>query len=709
MENTFTYCRKNGEKFNPFSIIIKPIFLVLLIIITTSSNLYSQVIYTDINPDALMTDRDSLQIDINQDDIIDFTIYCGYTDFMLGSTFFAIKGKEHSSVAITNDSVSAIILNQSIDENLQWVTNEKKTILNWDGGYEIPYGNWANIAKGFIGLRIKIDNEYHYAWLRLHNNNRTIMWAVSYAINNTANEPIIAGEEMPTNASSLNVKDKSDYFDGRDLDITFTSAYDESTISEYRIIVAKADDQSALDIAEMNLVPESRYYTISVTPFVNSFTRNTALLETTVDKDGDLIDKFIDYKIHILNIASSGNSADNSLTIPSDIINLQAYPKSVDKPSAHDIGNSNTAFDIQVTFIADPEQQFVDEYRIFIIPIDTTESFTFEHALSLPAERYARVNIGDSLNTIQIQENLKDINGDDIIGNTGYFVSVLSVADSAYSIISSLSSFSRKFYLRDPNSFYAGQKEGASIQWFECDSVFGPYPYWNGTNGNHGSAEFYIDLNRDSIPDFFLEGRNYSSSGGSVSRNIVLTPLRNNQVLICDHPEHENWIDPLSFQNAIDEDYHWYNEKSTLWKYLANIGGVNYNDGHYPSTVYYIGFYLTDNDPPQYAWLKMDKLKFIEYAFVDITSGTNELKPNHHFTIFPNPATNMIQIHSSISSSLSQGISISVFNSMGLIIEEFQINDYDISKNISHYPAGLYFFVIKDKAGILEMHKVIVN
>jgi len=106
---------------------------------------------------------------------------------------------------------------------------------------------------------------------------------------------------MPTNASSLNVNDKSDYFDGRDMDITFTSADDESTISEYRIIVAKADDQSALDIAEMNLVPESRYFSIMVDPLVSSFTRNTTLLETSVDKDGDLIDKFTDYKIHILN------------------------------------------------------------------------------------------------------------------------------------------------------------------------------------------------------------------------------------------------------------------------------------------------------------------------------------------------------------------------------------------------------------------------
>jgi hypothetical protein len=105
----------------------------------------------------------------------------------------------------------------------------------------------------------------------------------------------------------------------------------------------------------------------------------------------------------------------------------------------------------------------------------------------------------------------------------------------------------------------------------------------------------------------------------------------------------------------------------------------------------------------------MDKLRFTDYAFVDITSGTNELKPENNFTIFPNPATNMIQIHSSISSSLSHGISISVFNSMGSIIEMIQINDHDISKNISHYPAGLYFFVINDKDGILETHRVIIE
>jgi len=83
--------------------------LITSLYLLTSLASFAQVHYTDISPDALITDRDSLLIDINQDNIIDFTIYCGYTDILLGSTFFAIKGKEHSSVAITNDSVSAIM------------------------------------------------------------------------------------------------------------------------------------------------------------------------------------------------------------------------------------------------------------------------------------------------------------------------------------------------------------------------------------------------------------------------------------------------------------------------------------------------------------------------------------------------------------------------------------------------------------------------
>jgi len=686
--------------------IIISVFIISLYVLTSSTS-YAQVQYIDINPDAYLTGEDSLVIDINQDEVVDFVIYCGYTDIMVNSTYFKIAGREHSSIALTNDSVSAIMINQTIDESLQWVTNERKTIFNWDAILEMSYGNWANIAKGFVGLRILIDGEYHYAWLRLHKGSNAVMWGVDFAINNTGNAPILAGEEMPTNAASLNVKDKSDYFDGRDIDITFTSAYDENAISEYRIIVAKADDQSALDIAEMNIVPESRYFSILVTPSAISFIRNIVLLETTVDKNGDLIDKFVDYKVHILNIASSGNSADNSLTIPSDIINLQSYPKSVNKPRAFDLGNSNTASDIQLTFISDPEQQFVNEYRVFIIPIDTTEGFTTEYALSLSEERYVVVNIGDSLNSIQIQESQKDINGNDIIGNTGYFVSILSVADSVYSITSPLSSFSRKFYLKNPNSFFAGQEEGGDIQFFECDSVFGPYPYWNGVNGNHGSADFNIDLNRDGIPDFFIEGSNYSSSGGTVTRRALLTPLRNNKVLICDHPEHENWIDPLDYQEAIDESYHWYNGESILVKYRATISGVIYNYGHKLKNTYYIGLYLADNDPPQFAWLKMNGGKFKEYAFIDIISGTNELKPENNFNIFPNPATNIVQIHSSISLSVSQDISISVFNNMGSIIEEFQINDHNITKNISQYSAGLYLFVIKDRNGVLETHRII--
>ena len=706
MKNIFTVIKSNSRFLN----------ILILVFAVSSSTLFGQMAYTDIIPDAELISYDSIYLDINKDGINDYTLF--YKNYA-GSQYYhyhvTISPNNGSAIAIVNDSASALMLNETIDEQLEWSTN--KTYIQYieKGGPDRFLGNWINIREGYLGLRLSINNEFHYAWLRMHQSEDFVMWAVDFALNETPQQAAIAGQELPVFATSVLASDEHEYFDGRDIVVSFTKASEEALFSEYRIIIAKADDSTAEDIMVMSQLSEDKYYSINIIPADTNFTEIRSLRETTVDKDGDLIEKFINYKAYILNVSANGNFADNQLSVASPIFNIQGYVHAVNTPTAYDNENYSNSSDITVSFNTNIDRDYLKEFRAFIVPSEDIADFNAQIAWSLNNDFYTRIQLqDDTIAVLSLNENQKDISGNIIRESIPYDIMILSVADSIDSYRSVLSPPSRKFFLRNPSNFTAGQKEGNYTHWFECDSAFSPYPYWNGSNQFHGSAEFYIDMNRDGLVDFEIYGTSYSSSGGSVGRYFELSPLRENKVLICDHEEHENWIDVLQEKDAIGAAYNWHDSTSILKRYYSGGGsGVTRNDGHLSSPFYhqdyYIGFIIMDNGYPQYAWLKMHGAKFIEYAFTDIYNSTTDFTKEKLFNVFPNPANNFIQIQSSTDLFASQNISISIINSLGIVVDEFDLNKRSLSKDISSYPTGLYFFVIKDDNGILETHRIIIE
>jgi hypothetical protein len=614
---------------------------------------------------------------------------------------------------MTNDSASALIKDDIIDDNLLW-SNVNEVYIQYMGyDYGGAMGNWTDIDEAFLGLRLKINDEYHYSWLRLHFNNEypTDMIAVDYAFNESANNAITASESLPAGATSVFAADKDDFFDGRDIRVSFTKAFYETILFEYRIILAKADDTTAYDLEFMNALSSEKYLSVLVDE-ISPFIRGINLTEETVDIDGDLVGKFVDYRIHILNVAASRNPEDNTLSTCSEVFNLQAYTQKVDDLSAVDIDNTYSAEDIQVSFTAIEKESFLSEYRIFIATLNDSD-LDVETALSLSNDYYTRVLPSDSLIITTLHAKQIDINGNQVAAHTLYQIYILSVADSVYSISSAISPASRRFALNDPNCLTAGQKTGNALQSFECDSLFCEFPYWTGEN-DYGEGEVYIDLNRDGILDFYLYGKD---DGGLMynMHHLFLVGERNNMVLICNHEEHENWIDALKEHDAIGDNYDWYADTALLIDYYANYyDGTTDYEGHLPSnyqfTEYYIGFFIFDqNNNIQYAWLKMKGNEFIEYGFQDVIGGINTHISQNNFNVFPNPASDFIHIQLSDASSLLKNNTVSIINSLGILIDEFSLTNRSVSKNISTYPTGLYFFVIKNADGILERHKVIVN
>lgn len=140
---------------------------------------------------------------------------------------------------------------------------------------------------------------------------------------NTLSEPsseIILKSVFADVVTNVMVSDISNNADGRDIEIVFTKAADESTIDEYRIIVIKAEDSLTFNLEMANIVAPGKYTVISK----QGIDISTSLSSSAKDKDGDIITENQSYVIYVLSVADGINAGLNSLSEPSNTILLSS-------------------------------------------------------------------------------------------------------------------------------------------------------------------------------------------------------------------------------------------------------------------------------------------------------------------------------------------------------------------------------------------------
>lgn len=124
------------------------------------------------------------------------------------------------------------------------------------------------------------------------------------------NAPVITGVEAFDNANNG---------DGRDLEVTFNKADDESLVSEYRVLVVRTGDASSFNLAVAEGVDAENY--TSVQP--NGANQEVTLTETSNDVDGELITVGVEYIAYVLSIADGVNATGtNTLSSPSGSVML---------------------------------------------------------------------------------------------------------------------------------------------------------------------------------------------------------------------------------------------------------------------------------------------------------------------------------------------------------------------------------------------------
>ncbi len=173
----------------------------------------AQVVYTDINPDHLVTGNlDTYLLDLNSDNIVDFSF-----STMIGSSVVS-----YSYITINFDYNGGLIYGASGNS---WMGNSSDTTIVdvpagstiGSGGffygsgsalgvmidYSVPamglsgtlqYGPFLG-QEGFAGLKFQIGADTHYGWVRVEvTSDGTILSVKDYAYDATPNTAIVAGE-----------------------------------------------------------------------------------------------------------------------------------------------------------------------------------------------------------------------------------------------------------------------------------------------------------------------------------------------------------------------------------------------------------------------------------------------------------------------------------------------------------------------------------
>jgi hypothetical protein len=185
------------------------------------SSANAQVIYTDVNPDFLLTGNlNTYDLDLNNDGTAEFSLMSLDTliNYVSSSSTYNIEAKG-ASIRNTNSSnswvdstggISNLSQGANIGSSAQFNNNSSSSyfgsFLALSVSYSylfngVPvsnssyfYGNFTPNEQGILGLKVSINNNIHYGWARVEYLPDGSLSIKDYAYDATPNNPIIAGD-----------------------------------------------------------------------------------------------------------------------------------------------------------------------------------------------------------------------------------------------------------------------------------------------------------------------------------------------------------------------------------------------------------------------------------------------------------------------------------------------------------------------------------
>ncbi|MEK5023988.1 copper amine oxidase N-terminal domain-containing protein [Paenibacillus sp. FSL M7-1046] len=221
-------------------------------------------------------------------------------------------------------------------------------------------------------------------------------------------------------ASNVVLQDVSDSGDGRDLQVSFVRAADESIVDHYRVLIVKAGN--TLNLSSAQQIAPSNYSTVLSIGANPAFKLNAG----SRDISGELIKVNQPYIAYVLAVGKGNNTSalSNSSATLTLVNNIVSAPTNI---QVNDVGDNGDGRDLSVSFNKLPDESKVNSYRIFVVKAANYTNFNVAAANAVSSSNYTQVSkTGNNLSQV-LASGSRDVDGALIKSGVSYRVFVMAV------------------------------------------------------------------------------------------------------------------------------------------------------------------------------------------------------------------------------------------------------------------------------------------
>ena len=276
---------------------------ILLLFFGFTASLRAEVIYTDIDPDHTQSKHLSRYlIDIDNNGKPDFATWL-FVPVMSGTMHMVSLGKNEVAGSIQKGLIVPELKKEKImiGPESKWVIGDQRFA---PFSSERAEGKSGGVEEGYVGLRLSINGEWIYGWLRVQiNAEEDSFTMLEYALETQAGKGILAGDKgnpiiRARKAGRTLISYKADAQKAGDLHYDFLPADDESTVDHYRLMIFPIDIHEIPSPEVLLSLPSSSSYRILPGKPVQS----GKLPPGFKDIEGNAIDPYMAYMAVIVSI-----------------------------------------------------------------------------------------------------------------------------------------------------------------------------------------------------------------------------------------------------------------------------------------------------------------------------------------------------------------------------------------------------------------------
>ncbi|OIA99308.1 copper amine oxidase [Paenibacillus sp. LC231] len=370
----------------------------------------------------------------------------------------------------------------------------------------------------------------------------------TYALSSASPSLTLTNTNSVNGATNVKASDVSDYGDGRDLQVSFTRAQNESNVTNYRVFAVKTKDAAKFNLAAAKSVQSQNYTTVSKTSTTNT-TLSTTLSSSARDTSGELIRSGVAYTVFVQSVSSNENVLASNLSSGSSSITLSTGNSTVPFiTQVTDIADYGDGRDLRVSFNKVSNESNIHSYRVFVVKDSNYNSFNLSKANTASSYNYyTHVNkTGNNINNLTLASGARDVDGATIRSGVYYRVFVMAVdnnnlnnnvlsAPSSSIILSSSYNVGAvtSLSVTDVNNYNDGRdlqvsfnqpSDRSNINYYQVfvvkssDSYFDLY---RATNLNN--SYYYTQINKNNSSNYITQTLNSSSRDidGELIRNGI--------------------------------------------------------------------------------------------------------------------------------------------------------------------------------------------